>query len=98
MIWICPEIARPVFTYLKSGTLPSNCEIDNAGFVGCRFDCIRSTIFIQIDSAPVSVETQLLVVEAVVGQCVRGPQIRCLAIWIGDFAVELAGCSNTSDL
>lgn len=67
MTWICAEVALTILANLETGALPCNSKIDNTGFVRCRSDHIGSTVFVQINSTSISVETQLLVIEAVVG-------------------------------
>lgn len=93
-IQVGAEQSFPVLTDEESWSSLTDSKIDNAFFVDSRLDCIRFGIVAESDGTAIGVEGKLVVVKAIVIQCIRRPKMRSNAIRIEYLGIELTRCPN----
>ena len=96
-IRIRAKVALPILPNLKPWRLSSHFQVHYGGFVGRRLYGVICSILAKIDSTAISVKTKLFIIEAVVFESVRGPEVWSLPVWIEDLGVELAGSPEAAE-
>lgn len=97
LLWISAEVRLSICADVEPRSSARHSEIDYAGLVRRRLDRIRRGIFAQRHSTAVGIEGKFLVVETVVAQGIRRPEIRGFAVSIEYLRIELTGRMNATE-
>ena len=92
------EVAGPVLTHHKTWCLPCDGEINHAVRICGRCDLVCVSIFRELHTAIVGLESILLLVECPAFSGIATPLRRLAVIRIEYLAVELSGSSYTSSV
>lgn len=93
---VCTKVALPILADLKPRGSSRYRKVDYASIVRCRLDRVRGSVFAQCYGTAVCIKGKLLIVEAMVTERIRGPEIRGFAVRIEDLGVELTRRMDTT--
>lgn len=93
---VCAKGADTVLADDEAWSGSRELDVDNAAGVGAGLDVVALSVLGQGNAASLGMEAIFVLVEAIVRQRVRRPQIRCVMVGVENLGVELACHPDTA--